>query len=49
MIGKVIDEIESLISVLKVKIYDLQQENKNLKRQIKKLHTDLENFINVNE
>ena len=49
MIGKMIDEIESLISVLKVKIYDLQQENKNLKNQIKKLHSDLENFININK
>ena len=49
MIGKIIDEIESLISVLKVKIYDLQQENKNLKNQIKKLHSDLENFININK
>ena len=48
MIAKIMEEIDCLISVLKVKIYELEKQNKSLKKQIQRLHTDLDNFLKIN-
>jgi len=42
---KILDEIVITFNVLSFHIKELQKENKTLKEKIKKLHSDLQNFI----
>ena len=46
---KALDEIENIVSLIKVKIHELEKENRKLKKQIKRLHDELKNFVNLNK
>ena len=41
---KILEEIEMSLSILKVRIYELEKENRNLKRQLKKISKELLNY-----
>ena len=42
---EILEDIENAFKVLKVNVYTLKQENKDLKKQIKKLREDLDNIL----
>tara|TARA_R110002153_G_scaffold15871_1_gene56458 strand:- start:251 stop:418 length:168 start_codon:yes stop_codon:yes gene_type:complete len=46
---KALCEIETIVSILKVKISSLEHDNRKLKKQIAKLHNDLKVFMNKNK
>ena len=41
----ILEDIENAFIVLKVNVYTLKKENKDLKKQIKKLREDLDNIL----
>jgi prefoldin subunit 5 len=43
---QMLDDMENALRILKVNIFSLQKENKELKKQIKKLRTDIDQIIN---
>jgi len=45
---KALVEIESLIAILKVKVSELEQDNRKLKKQIQKTQEDLNKFMSAN-
>jgi len=49
MLKKIIDDLETTFSILKIYIYKLQIENKKLKEQIKMFHKDIDEIIKSNK
>ncbi len=46
---KALQEIESIIAVLKVRVNELENDNKSLKRKIAKTQEDLRKFLDSNQ
>jgi len=49
MLKKIIDDLETTFSILKLYIYKLQIENKKLKEQIKMFQNDINEIIKSSE